>query len=728
MRPGNKGCLWIVFYAAMMFSCTFYADLVPSEAHAATRPNITTSNRSEQPSVIIFIGDGMGPNQIEFGRLVEYGPGGNSSILQVPNHNYVDTNNVDGTTTDSAAAATAMATGYKTHNYVIGKNAWYQSVPTIMELAEAKGYVTGIVVTSPINHATPAGFAAHNDDRNNYAQIATDMADSGIDLLLGGGSSSTYFGTQISNLQARGYAHVTDRAALAGVEALPVLGLFNQDYLTWERDRTDASTEPSLQEMVAKSITLLNASGKPFVLMVEGSQIDTACHSNDKVLLAHEVIEFEKAFKYAASFASNNSNIQLLVCADHETGGFTISGYDFSTPAPQETDSLAVKIQKRTNRANEIATHFLSTSHTSTRVYLGGIGPSTNQILNASHLVDIFQIMNASIDTITNITINTLRITSPGDMVVHESTRGKNISWIITSPNINVPTYAVFKNGSLLQGHENNSWSNNTPVIIDIDPLPPGIFNLTILASDRISVPARDSVIVTVLNDPPAISHPGPLEYEYGSTMQYLAWHVSDPSVSNGSVVIYQDGHCIYSGTWNSTDLVNITMRDLDLGIFNYTVVASDGIATSQDTSFVTVYNRNPTISIQEDVIYEKNGKGNYLSWHIMDNSIAIATFVILQDDIVIMTGNWNAMEPITICIDGLLPGKHHFMIIAIDGLGGTISDSVFVLVQDTTTSGIKEIPLDLGMISMCTGACLVVLSLVLVVFEKKSRVKMYKR
>jgi alkaline phosphatase len=557
---------WVLLLVGLIVSGIVMSLTTFSDRGHSLDAITTPSDGGVPPSVIIFIGDGMGPNQIELGRLVEYGPGGNSSIFQLPNHKYIGTDNVDGTTTDSAAAATAIATGYKTHNYVIGKNALLQSVSTILELAEAKGYVTGMVVTSPLNHATPAGFSAHNDDRNNYVQIAADMADSGIDLLLGGGSSSTYFGTQIANLQANGYTYVTDRTGLAGVGALPVLGLFNANYLTLERDRTTVSTEPSLQEMVAKSIALLNASGKPFALMVEGSQIDTAAHASEKVALAHEVIEFEKAVKFATTIAASNANIQLLVCADHETGGFGISSYTFSTPLPQESDSLAVKIQKRTDRANQVAVTFSApNSHTSTEVYLAGMGPYTSRILNASHHIDTFQIMRTAIETSTNITVNTLQVSSPVDITIQESTKGKSINWTITSSNIEAPTYAVYKNGSLSLGYENRSWSNNTPVSVNIDPLPPGHYNFTIFASDHVSTPVNDTVIVTVLNDPPAITHPGSLAYEYGSSRHHIAWNVSDPSVTNGNFVIRKNGNEILSGSWNMTGPVNITVNGLGI-------------------------------------------------------------------------------------------------------------------------------------------------------------------
>ena len=473
---GKKACLLLL--PGMILSGLLLVLLdKPTRGIYGGHRLVDVSGQSPLPSVIIFIGDGMGPNQIELGRLVEYGPSGNSSILQLPNHKLIGTDNIDGTTTDSAAAATAIATGYKTHNNVIGKNAMYQSVPTILELAEARGYATGIIVTKYMNDATPAGFSAHNDYRGNYVDIAADMADAGIDLFLGGGSSSTYFGTQITNLQASGYTHITNRTGLAGVDALPALGLFNAVSLGFEMDRTIASTEPTLTEMVTKGINLLNATGKPFILLVEGSQIDTSCHANDMVGLAHEVIEFEKAFRHVKSIADVNDNLQLLVCADHETGGFSISSYNFTTSLPLEQDDLATKIAKRTNRTNEMAVSFSTTGHTSTQVYLAGIGPYTDRIVNASHHIDTFQIMRAAIEA------PILSVSSPADITIHDSTTGNSIGWIITSSNIIVPTFSIYKDGTIFPGYENQTWSNGTLVSINLDALPPGTCNITVISS-----------------------------------------------------------------------------------------------------------------------------------------------------------------------------------------------------------------------------------------------------
>ncbi|MEX2717275.1 MAG: alkaline phosphatase [Candidatus Sigynarchaeota archaeon] len=675
-----------------------------------------TLGQSPRPSVIIFIGDGMGPNQIELGRLVEYGPDGNSSILQLPFHQFIDTNNVDDTTTDSAAAATAIATGYKTHNYVIGKNAMYQSVPTILELAEARGYATGIIVTKFMNDATPAGFAAHNDNRGNYVDIAADMAYAGIDLLLGGGSSSTYFGTQIASLQANGYTYVTSRAGLAGVAALPVLGLFNAGNMGLEMDRTTASTEPTLTEMVTKGIELLNASGKPFVLLVEGSQIDTCCHANNKVGIAHEVIEFEKAFRYAKSIAEKNNNLQLIVCADHETGGLTIDSYNFITGLPLEQDGLATKIAKRTNRTNEIAVTFSTTGHTSTHVYLAGMGPYTDSIENASHLVDIFQIMRAAVET------SFISVSSPPDMTIHESMPGNFIGWVITSTQIDVPTFSVYKNGTLLPGYGNESWSNGTLINVNVDGLPSGTYNFTIIASDNINAPVYDSVIVKVLDDPPRISHPGSLAYEYGTVGNQITWNISDPSAMNGSVGIFHDGFQIFSGSWNYSTTMNVNVDGLGIGVHNYTIKASDGELTSQDSAIVTVFNVDPVISHPADIEYKVNTVGNQIAWFITDLSSTNQTYVIVRDGIVCNTGTWTSIDPVIISLDGLVVARYNFTIIVYDGLGGIAQDDVIVNVTGDMAPAIDDDTYMLGALSFGMSIVFFGLSTTILLIKKKKQ------
>jgi len=365
-------------------------------------PNLTSISQAEtiQPTgIILFIGDGMGFEHIELARLVEYGPEGESAILSFLYQNQISTVNIDASTTDSAAAATAISTGVKTRNGRIAMN--YNGeieLTTILEIAQENGYATGIVATCHLTHATPAAFMAHDTSRNNYLDIADDISKSNVDVLLGGGKSGSYLGGYISAMQGNGYDYFNTRSELNSSITTPVLGLFSESSLVPSHLKNETSLEPSLLEMTIKAIDLLNSTGKPYFLMVEGSQIDSGGHDNDPVYTALETIEFEKTVKYAKELAENDTNLEILVTADHETGGLSVIGYSYTTDLPLDTDDFETKKSKRIARVTETITSWSTGGHTSTQVILGGIGPNAEEILNATHHIDTFSIMRMLID------------------------------------------------------------------------------------------------------------------------------------------------------------------------------------------------------------------------------------------------------------------------------------------------------------------------------------------
>lgn len=351
-------------------------------------------------NIILFIGDGMGLEHIKFGSFVEYGIVNASSMFDFPFNTTISTTNINDATTDSAASATAISTGVKTRNGRIATN-WNarMELTTILEIAQQNGYATGLVATCYLTHATPAAFAAHEASRNDYLKIANDYSQANVDLFLGGGYRDKYLGNYISDFIDKGYTYITDKDELASLNETPVLGLFSEGDLPRVQSLTEESKEPTLSVMTLKAIELLNATTKPFFLMIEGSKIDSAGHANDPVYLAHQIIEFEKAIRIAKEFAEQNPDWQLIVTADHETGGLSVVDYSsFQTKIPLETDNLAQKQEKRTNRAQEIDVNWSTGGHTKTKVILAGMGPYTEDILEAQHHIDTFSIMRKAVD------------------------------------------------------------------------------------------------------------------------------------------------------------------------------------------------------------------------------------------------------------------------------------------------------------------------------------------
>ena len=184
-----------------------------------TGPQIhTAAAQDDEPlSIILMIGDGMGRAHVELGRLVEFGSSGILSMQGAPLEINVTTHTSDDQVTDSAASATAMATGHKTENGIVSMLPNGTAVDTILEIARANGKATGLVATTLIQHATPAAFMSHVDDRDNFTEITRQIVEeAGVDVLLGGGRA--YFSSsQTQIMENQGYTVVNNRAELLEV-------------------------------------------------------------------------------------------------------------------------------------------------------------------------------------------------------------------------------------------------------------------------------------------------------------------------------------------------------------------------------------------------------------------------------------------------------------------------------------------------------------------------------
>lgn len=286
-------------------------------------------------NIIFLIGDGMGVSYTSGYRyfkddsktqnidptfLDRYLVGQQSTYPSDPNHNI----------TDSAASATAMATGVKTYNTAISVGKDQKNIKTVLEAAKEKGKATGLVATAQITHGTPAAFGAHTTNRKNMGAIADDYYDERIngnhkiDVLLGGGSA--FFLRKDRNLVQAfikdGYSYVTNLHELKQDKNSQVLGLFSKAGMPKMLDRPNGM--PSLAAMTASAIERLNQNPNGFFLMVEGSQIDWAAHDNDIVGAMSEMEDFDQAFQEAIDFAKIDGETLVVATADHSTGGFTI--------------------------------------------------------------------------------------------------------------------------------------------------------------------------------------------------------------------------------------------------------------------------------------------------------------------------------------------------------------------------------------------------------------------
>lgn len=280
-------------------------------------------------NVILMIGDGMGFPQVTLARLSLTAPATSLEMDSMKCGGCAMTHSANAVVTDSAAAATALSTGYKTNNGMIATLPDGTVVQTILEAAQARKKATGLLTTVTITHATPAGFGAHVDARADEAGIALQYLEKKIDVLMGGGRY--YFmpksqeGSKraderdlLAEAKQLGYSVADTPEAMRDVKSGKLLGLFELSSLS------SVAPNPPLAEMTDKAIELLSQDKDGFFLMVEGGQIDWQAHNNDQAGTVRHMMDFDAAVGKALEFARKSGDTLVIVTADHETGGLTI--------------------------------------------------------------------------------------------------------------------------------------------------------------------------------------------------------------------------------------------------------------------------------------------------------------------------------------------------------------------------------------------------------------------
>lgn len=359
-----------VLCTSLLISCNTPSDsekevLITEQLMVAAETTVKGPRLSlvaDQPikNVIFMIGDGTGIAQLYSGQLQEVGSDGYLHAQRLPITGIIKTHAEDNLITDSASAATAYSCGIKTNNGVIAQDSDGNECVTLMELAQQAGMKTGLVATSGVTHATPASFATHIDSRNKYSEIAEQMVESEVDVILGGGleyfipSDSAGSNREdqlnvLSSLRDQGYSVVLDRQAMIEEDSEQIFGLFSPSGMPSE------NRVPSLAEMTNKAVESLSSNENGFFLMVEGSQIDWGGHANETPYVVREVKDFDDAIGVVLTFAQENPGTLVIITADHETGGMTINGVN------------------RENTMVDIA--WTSTGHTGTPIPLMAYGP-----------------------------------------------------------------------------------------------------------------------------------------------------------------------------------------------------------------------------------------------------------------------------------------------------------------------------------------------------------------
>lgn len=282
---------------------------------------------AESPKNVIFmIGDGMGFEHVKAGRMYVNGDTAPLSFESLPYQAQVTTYSANNSVTDSAAAGTAMATGNKVNNGVISMA--YpgdgRELQTLLELYKARGTRTGLVTVDAMTGATPSAFGAHEPSRDNRTQIAGDFLNqTRPNVLLGGGAN----GMTTSAASAAGYTVVTKGSDMQDVDTNVISMLSGQfgsgDYMPYEYD--GLGNLPHLSDMIVTALDILDNEPNGFFLLVEGGNIDHAAHANDIARMVDEVAEFHETVQIALAWAAGRTDTLVVVTADHETGGLSVT-------------------------------------------------------------------------------------------------------------------------------------------------------------------------------------------------------------------------------------------------------------------------------------------------------------------------------------------------------------------------------------------------------------------
>lgn len=332
-------------------------------------------------NIILMIGDGMGLSQVS--SAYYYGD-------QKPNFSrfkfigLINTSSATEKITDSAAGATAFACGKLTYNGALGVTTDSSSVENITEYLADYNYASGLVVTSSITHATPAGFYAHVKSRNLNEKIASQLVHSNIDFFIGGGRK--FFEDRSD------HADMTDSLKQNGFEVFYSLDNFpvpqpDKKYGVLAAEDGMPKANEGRGNFLARGTSLaldyLSSRKSNFFLMVEGSQIDWGGHDNDADYLIAEVLDFDKAIGKALDFADKDGHTLVVVTADHETGGFTLGAKNIPGDGADY---------------NQIAPTFSTDGHSTTLIPVFAYGPGAKEFIGIYKNTGIFDKMVKVLD------------------------------------------------------------------------------------------------------------------------------------------------------------------------------------------------------------------------------------------------------------------------------------------------------------------------------------------
>ena len=346
---GNEGSKSNKVYASKNFASITDTS---AENGAIVLKDVTVAK-----NVILMIGDGMGPEQVKAGAIYK----GEALTMQgFPYQTTVQTRSAFDEVTDSAAAATALATGKRTSNGMVAKDPNYLNLETIVDIASGMGKRTGIIATEELYGATPMGFSGHAYNRNDIACLLETAATTGNVNFFASYVMDTTYQSIFTNA---GYENVTAVEEISESTSDKVFGSY---MIRADAPSMSANTNRvAFNKVVTEALEYLSKDEDGFFLMAEGSHIDHGGHNNDMTYMLQELLAFDDAVQAVLEWAQGRDDTVVIVTADHETGGLELKESAFTALNFLETVSYD-------NGMNYVPKHYAwtTTSHSSTDVNL----------------------------------------------------------------------------------------------------------------------------------------------------------------------------------------------------------------------------------------------------------------------------------------------------------------------------------------------------------------------
>jgi alkaline phosphatase len=291
--------------------------------------------------IILFVGEGLSPGRLAAARVYTAGADNPLALDSMPHLALLRNYSNDFAAPDQAAAATALATGVRVNNRLIGADAEGKALPNLIELARESGRATGLITNANITDPTAAAFYAHTTDQNDKSGLARQIADgAGIDFVLGGGAGDFLPQSKggrrederdlLLEIRRRGVDLVRSKAELEGIPGWrrpKLFGALSQGELAYADQIAARSEQPSLPDMVRRAIELLQFNRAGYLLVVDAGLMRKAAEKNDAERTLAEILELDRAVAVARKYAGGKSVI--FVCGDAAIGGLNLNGYPF---------------------------------------------------------------------------------------------------------------------------------------------------------------------------------------------------------------------------------------------------------------------------------------------------------------------------------------------------------------------------------------------------------------